>query len=142
MRHRHVLPSLAAALCLVVGCSDSNAPSASHVGLYDLVSINAHTLPATVYDVNPYRLDVTAGSIDLTANSAFVQSVTIVEYENGVASPPTAVACTGHYTRSGNTITLTANATNFCDGSITATLSGSTLTFRDPLYGEAVFRKQ
>lgn len=142
MRRRHLLPSLVAALALLAGCSDSNAPTTSHVGIYALTSLNSHALPATVFDNGVYRFDVTTGSLDLAQNNTFVESVTIVEYESGVASPPTAMVCTGSYSRSGNTITLTANTTDLCDGSITATLSGSTLTIRDPFYGEAVFRKQ
>ncbi|NUQ21107.1 MAG: hypothetical protein HOQ09_09120 [Gemmatimonadaceae bacterium] len=142
MRHHHRLPAILAALWLVGGCSDSNAPKSSHVGLYELVTVNSHALPATVFEQSPYRLDVTAGSLDLTASNTFMQSITVVEYANSVANPPTALACTGHYSRSGNTITLTANTTDVCDGSTTATLNGSTLTISDPALGDAVFRKQ
>lgn len=130
MRRHVTVVALAATLLAAAGCgSDSNAPDTSHVGVYDMVSIDGDPLPATVIDVPGYSLQVTDGSLALNPGNRFVESMTTVETIDDVTEPLEAVSCTGTYSRSGNTITLTTPETEFCIGQrVTGTLSGNTLT--------------
>ena len=120
---------VAAATFLIAGCGDSNAPDTSHVGRYELVSIDGDPVPVAVVDVPGYTLEVTGGSLTLNANNSFVESVTAIETTDGVPSPLDAIACTGHYTRHGSTLSMTTPETDSCAAqTVTGTLSGSTLT--------------
>ncbi|HWE43779.1 MAG TPA: hypothetical protein VG432_14835 [Gemmatimonadaceae bacterium] len=130
MRSSATVVALAATLLAVAGCGgDSNAPDTSHVGLYDMVSIDGDPLPATVIDMPGYNLQVTQGSLSLNANNTFVESLTSVETIDGTQGPVEAISCPGSYARSGNTITLTTPETDICASQrVIGTLSGSTLT--------------
>ena len=130
MRRYAAVAALAAALIAATGCgSDSNAPDRSHVGLYDMVSIDGDPLPATIFDTPGYTIQVTQGSLALNANNSFVESMTIIETVDGTQGPFESVSCLGSYTRSGSTITLTTPETDSCIGQrVTGTLSGRTVT--------------
>ena len=128
MRPSRVLVAFAAIFALA-GCSDSNAPDTSHIGLYQMVSVDGDPLPATVFDARNNMLQVTEGSLALEANNSFVESVALVQTIDGVVGPGESLSCAGHYTRRGNTVTMTSPETDSCaGGSVTGTLSGSTVT--------------
>lgn len=122
--------ALAATLLAAVGCgSDSNAPDTSHLGHYDMVSIDGDPLPATVIDLPGYTLQVTAGGLSLNPNNTFVEGITSMETIDGTQGPLEAVACAGSYTRRGSVITMTTPETAICIGQrVTGTLSGNTIT--------------
>ncbi|HEX8849775.1 MAG TPA: hypothetical protein VF761_09620 [Gemmatimonadaceae bacterium] len=139
---RIALRSFVAALCLAAACSDSNAPNAHLDGVYELQTIDGAPLPVTVFEVGTYRLDLVAGDILFAPSGTFIQSLTTQDFDAGVAGTPTVIACSGRYKVSGSTVTLTANVTPTCEGSVTATISGSKLTITDPSIGTALFEKQ
>ena len=130
MRSYATIAALAVTLTAAAACgSDSNAPDMSHVGLYDMASIDGDPLPATVIDIPGYTVQVTQGGLTLNANNTFVESMTSIETVDGTAGPLEAVSCVGSYTRKGNIITLTTPETDICIGQrVSGTLSGSTLT--------------
>ena len=130
MRSYATVLALAATFLAVTGCgNDSNAPDMSHVGVYDMVSVDGDPLPATIIDMPGYQLVVTQGNLALTANNTFIQSISSIETIDGTDGPLEGIACAGHYTRKGNTITMTTPETDICDGqTVTGTLSGTTLT--------------
>lgn len=129
MRRFATCVALAATLVTAAGCgSDANAPDTSHVGRYDMVSIDGDPLPITIFDMPGYMLELTDGSLTLNANNSFVESITTVETVDGTMGSPESVSCPGTYTRSGNTVTLTTPETVACAGQrVTGTLSGRTL---------------
>ena len=141
MSIRRTLFAVATALALA-GCSDSNAPNAHLDGLYELQTINGELLPVTVFELDTYHIDVVAGDIVFVPNGTFVQSLTTQDFDTGVAGLMTAIACTGRYQVRGSVVTLTANVTPDCEGTITGTISGSKLTITDPSIGTGVFEKQ
>ena len=130
MRTHATVVALTATLLVAAGCgSDSNAPDMSHVGVYDMVSIEGDPLPAAVIEMPGYKLVVTEGNLALTANNTFIESISSIETVDGTEGPLEAVSCAGRYTRKGNTVTLTTPETDICIGqTVTGTLSGSTLT--------------
>lgn len=130
MRSYATVVALAATLITAAGCgSDSNAPDTSHVGVYDMVSVDGDPLPATVIDFPGYKVVVTDGSLALAANNTFIQSISSIETIDGTDGPVEPTSCAGHYTRKGNTITMTIPETDLCDGqTVAGTLSGTTLT--------------
>lgn len=130
MRNLATSVALAATALAFAGCgSDSNAPDMSHVGHYELLSVDSDPLPVTVLDVPGYVLEVTAGSLALEANNTYVQTITLVETTDGVKGPSDAIACSGRYTRHGSTLTLTTPETDVCVGqTVTGTLNGSDVT--------------
>ena len=130
MRRSPALVAAVTALSFAIaGCGDGNGPDTSHVGVYDMVSVDGDPLPVTVVDEPGYTLEVHDGSMTLNANNSFVESLTLVETNDGVAAPGETIACTGRYTRRGNTITLTTPESDSCSGETAiGTLSGNTLT--------------
>ncbi len=130
MRRFATVVALAATLLAAAGCGgDSNAPDRSHVGLYDMASIDGDPLPATIFGMPGYSIQVTQGSLALNANNTSVESITTIETVDGTQGPLESVSCLGSYTRSGSTITLTTPETEACAGQrVTGTLSGRTLT--------------
>lgn len=140
MTHRRFLLGVVTALA-VAACSDSNAPERSHVGSYDLESVNGDRVPSTLFELGSYRIDLTAGALTLAANNTFTNSFSFIEYENGAPVSSQGIVCTGSYARNGSTITLTVTPTQNCDGTVTGTFAGSTITLHDPQFGDAVFRR-
>ena len=74
MRPRHTLLAVAALTFTIAACGDSNAPDMSHVGLYDMLSVDGDPLPVTVYDVPNNMLQ---GSVTGTLSG----STLTVEYD-------------------------------------------------------------
>jgi hypothetical protein len=142
MRYRSTFFALGAALLVASACSDSNSPNQSHVGEYTLDNVNGDKVPATVFELDIYRLDVDQGTLTLNANNTFTNTLEVSEYEDDVLTQQESVVCTGSYKRSGNTLTLTAPDVGDCGGTITATLSGNTLSVEDPSLGRAEYVKK
>ena len=130
MRMSSTLAALAAIGFTVAACgNDSNAPDRSHVGAYDMVSVDGQPLPVKLIDEPGYVFQVTDGSLTLNSNNTFVEDITSVETIDGTMGPIESIACVGSYTRRGSTITLTRPETDSCFGQrLTGTLSGSTLS--------------
>jgi hypothetical protein len=72
-------------LALVTSCGDSTG-LATPVAAYTLVSVNTKTLPATTYADTGYVIEVTAGTITLSADQTYSGSVTTRETVDGNAS--------------------------------------------------------
>jgi hypothetical protein len=135
--------ALAAATALAAGaCSDSNAPTKSFVGSYALISVNGETLPLSIIDQPSLRVTLESGSLLLSANNTFTETVTLGGVVDGVTQPPEQLSCSGTYTRSGDKFTLTAPASESCSGdTLNGTLDGTTLTFTDDTGETLVFRR-
>jgi hypothetical protein len=142
MRYRGTFVALGAALLLASACSDSNSPGQSHVGVYTLDNVNGDEVPAIVFELDVYRLDVNAGTLTLKPDNTFSSTLDISEYQHGVETDHYPVLCSGSYRRSGNAITLTSPGADDCGGTLTATLSGNTLTVEDPSLGTAEYVKK
>jgi hypothetical protein len=143
MRFPRTLLSLVAATVVATACSgDSNAPDNSFVGSYGLISVNGEPLPITIIDQPGLTLTLSSGSMILNANNSFTQTITLATVVDGAAAPPEQLSCTGSYTRSGNSFTLTAPASDDCSGdTLTGTRDGNTLTFSDDTGETLVFRR-
>jgi hypothetical protein len=142
MRITTTLLALATTTLVAAGCSDSNAPTAGHVGRYALVSVNGQPLPVKLIDDPTLSVTVTAGALTLNANSSFTQEATLALTANGFPGPPEQLSCGGSYTGSGNTYTLTGRETEDCSGmTATGVLDGTTLTISDDQGETLVFRR-
>lgn len=130
MRKSATAVALTAIGLAVAACgNDSNAPDTSHVGAYEMVSVDGKPLPVTVIDEPGYMLQVTQGSLTLNPGTTFVEELTSIETIDGTMGPLESVVCLGSYTRKGSTITLTTPETDICFGQrVTGALSGTTIT--------------
>ena len=136
------MATAALATLAATGCSDSNAPDNSHVGSYALVSVNGAPLPLTVIDQPSLKISVQDGALALAANKSYTQTLSVLIVTDGVAAPVEHLSCTGSYTKSGNTFTLTSVESADCSGvTATGTLSGNTLTVTDDSGETLVFRR-
>jgi hypothetical protein len=72
-------------LALSASCHESTAPD-DPVGKYVLASVDAKTLPVTMYSDTGYSLIVTAGALTLTADQKYSGTITTKETVDGVAS--------------------------------------------------------
>ena len=134
MRNLRVL--LLALLLPLAACEDdATGPVDDALGTYTLQTIAGNALPATVFEIGPDRLEVTAGQVALNANNAFTTSLTFRETEGGVVTTNTETA-SGTFVRNGTVILLRGT-----DGSeVLGTIGENTLTLT--AFGQAfVFRK-
>ena len=74
---------------------------------YTLVSVDAKTLPATMYSDTGYSVEVTAGTITLNPDKSFAGSITTRETVDGKASVYVDHAAGSWVEASGGAITLT-----------------------------------
>lgn len=134
--------ALAVAALAASGCSDSNAPNKSFVGSYALISVNGATLPLSIIDQPTLRVTLESGSLLLSANKTFTETITLGGVVDGVTQPSEQLSCSGSYTQSGDKFTLTAPQSESCSGdTLNGTLDGTTLTFSDDTGETLVFRR-
>ena len=113
------------ALALLVGCDndESNAPK-NLAGTYTLSTVGGASLPAVIFSEANYTLEVTGGGVTLNSNGTFSDSYAFRENDAGSITTAT-VPCSGNWTQTGNTITLTETVTSECGDTGTATWDGS-----------------
>ncbi len=123
-------------LLVAAGCGSdkSNAPKRIE-GTYTMQSLGGQTLPMVYYnDANTgERAELLSGSITLNTDGTFSAPWSFrVTDTNGQVSPYQET-CTGPYTHSGNSITITeTNTGGFCGVTADAQWDGNnTLTFPD-----------
>jgi hypothetical protein len=139
---RTLLPLVAATLVATACSGDSNAPDNSHVGSYALVSVDNEPLPITLYDDGSVMVALTEGTLALNANNSFTQGITLNGSIDGEAGPPEHLSCSGTYTHSGNSFTLTSVESEGCSGAtLTGTRDGNTLTFVDDTGERLIFSR-
>ena len=143
MRIHTTILALAASALVAAACggSDSTAPDLSHVGAYDLELIDGAPVPASIFSVPGYHLDVIAGQLTLNANNTFVESITVREIVDDVEGPIEAFNCLGSYQRRGATLTMTVPATPICDAATTTGRIDGNSVIVDYQGVEAVFRR-
>ncbi len=143
MRLSRKLFTLAAATLVATACSgDSNAPDNSHVGSYNLVSVDHQPLPITLYDDSTVQVLLTEGTLVLNANNSFTPGITLSGVVSGQPAPPESLSCSGTYTHSGNSFTLTSVESEDCSGAtLTGIRDGNTLTFTDESGETLVFSR-
>lgn len=123
----------AAAFLAISGCSDSGAtdPYQDHAGVFLLQSIAGAPLPAIITsDATNGTVRVTTGSLFLSANRKFQETLTItLTPPGGTPQNGTAVA-TGDYTVVGDSLEFSLAARGATPASkVQARLIGDTLTY-------------
>ncbi|MEX2582344.1 MAG: hypothetical protein WD766_03675 [Gemmatimonadota bacterium] len=121
--------SLALALVLLlpmlVACDgDPAGPDTSHVGVYQLTSVNGMAVPLSFPDDGAI-VTVVEGSLTLGGSGTFSLEIDLEITEDGQTADET-VNVSGSYTKSGNTLTF--DHADEDGGFATATLSGDVLT--------------
>ena len=104
---------------------DSTSPDVSHVGVYQLQTVDGDGVPAS-FEEDGGTFTVLEGSISLGANGAFSFEAESEWTEAGVTTGETHTL-SGTYTRTGNTLTIVHDG-GVDSGFETATLSGDVLT--------------
>lgn len=80
-------------------------PDRSHVGTYQLATINGRNLPGTIYDIGDRKVEIIAGTVELREDESFTNEIVFRTTEAGqVSSEPDSIF--GSYTRSGSLIDL------------------------------------
>jgi hypothetical protein len=99
----------AALLVALTACSDATAPEVeeSHLGTYNLVTVNGVPLPFSVWQNGDDRLDVTAASITLNEDLSFDDRMTFRLREGGIEEVEEDVSV-GSYTLSRGTLQFTS----------------------------------
>ena len=73
---------LASLAITFAACADPSGPT-TPVASYALTSFGTRALPAVMFEEEGYRLEVTAGSATLEADSTFTFSTTVIETVDG-----------------------------------------------------------
>ena len=143
MRIQRTLLTLVGATLLATGCSgDSNAPGSSYLGRYALVSLDGQPLPLTIINQPTLVVAIHDDTLTLNSNNSFTNATNVLSVVDGVATPIQHLSCTGTYTRSGNSFTLTTVESDACSGdTLTGTLDGNTLTLNEDTGEILVFRR-
>lgn len=118
--------SLLLVLPMFVACDDdpSSPDDTSHVGVYQLVSVDGEEVPFT-FEEEGETITVLEGAITLNANGSFTWAAEL-EITVGEETTTETDGLAGTYTRSGNTVTFEHGGEDV--GFETATLSGDVLT--------------
>ena len=114
------------ALIALAGCGDevTGPTAASLAGTWTLQSVNGLAVPATITGLGANRSDAVSGSVVLTAAATYTQTVSIVSYVSGQATP-TNPSDAGSFTIIGSTIEFTSSVGG---SSQTATVTGNTMS--------------
>jgi hypothetical protein len=105
-----------------VGCKDAGPKSP--IASYDLTTVNAAALPALMYAEEGYSLDITAGAVELKADSTYSMTITVLENVDGNLSTYTDDETGTWLQGASGAITLTSAGGE----TFTAAWSGTTLT--------------
>ena len=138
---RRSLCSLALALAALTACGGDGGtdPKVALAGAYSLSTVDGQTVPYTLYQDTDLKVEVVRGTFTIAENGAYTENVTLRFTDaSGVDEAP--AICSGTYTKSGNSLTLTENETASCGGSWDATWDGrNTITVN---YGLQVVYKR
>ena len=117
---------LAFLLAFALGaCGDSTEPKDTHVGTYQLQSIEGETLPVVLFEILDFRTEAVSGTLRLNSDETWDLTVnTRFTIEGVVTTEP--ISESGTYTLNGTTLTLTGGP-----GSVSGSLIGDTLTITD-----------
>jgi hypothetical protein len=131
---------LAFTLLLVVaaGCGSDKSTAPKRVeGTYTLKTISGSTPPVIIYDdvANNQRIEVLSSTLTINSGGTFSSPWSFRVTDNGAVSPYDET-CTGSFTRSGNTLSLTETDNGaFCGGTFDATWDGNnTITEGNVIY--------
>lgn len=139
---RRLMVFLSAALLAGACGGDANAPNSAFLGRYALILLDGQPLPLTIIDQPSLVVAIHDDTLTLNANKSFTNAVNLSSIVDGVAAPLQHLSCTGTYTRSGNSFTLTTVASEDCSGdTLTGTLDGNTLTVQEDTGEILVFRR-
>lgn len=122
--------SLALALAVLSACggSDKTTGPKTVPGSYSLNNVNGSGLPAVYYQEPGYKLEVTAGAINLSANGSFTDTYSFRETDGATVTSVT-VPCQGTWAQSGSNIVLQEVSTADCGDQATTIWDGNnTLT--------------
>jgi hypothetical protein len=138
---RRSLCSLVLALAALTACggdSGSN-PKVSLAGAYSLSTVDGNVLPYILYQDETLKAEVLRGTFTITGSGTYTENVTIRFTDSGGVEEAPAI-CSGTYTQTGNSLTLTETETADCGGSWGATWDGrNTITVN---YGLQVVYKR
>lgn len=138
---RRSLGSLVLALAALTACGGDGGtdPKVSLAGAYGLSTVDGHTVPYTLFEDTQLKVEVLRGTFTITDNGTYTENVTLRFTDpTGVEEAP--AVCSGTYTKSGNSLTLTETETADCGGSWGATWDGrNTITVN---YGLQVVYKR
>jgi ABC-type phosphate transport system substrate-binding protein len=110
-------------LLALAACSDSMSPEESLIGRYALVTVNGSGLPYVELQQGSYKLELTAGHVQVNTDHTCSTSLTYRETEGTESATETfPFACT--WTLTGNQVRLTYTA----GGSDTGVVSGDDIT--------------
>jgi hypothetical protein len=117
--------SLLTVLALAACGGDSTGPKGTLAGSYSLVTIAGQNLPLVYQDASG-KLELLSGSFVIDGTNTFTETIVLrlSDASGNVISPATPVACSGTYTRSGNSLTLIETETDECGGTWTGTWDG------------------
>jgi hypothetical protein len=106
----------------VTGCSDGVGPDMSHIGTFELSTINGGNLPGTVRDIGGEKVEITAGTMTLNRDNTFFNEL-VFRTSEGEEVTIERESINGTYTRAGSSIELET-----VDGfTFVLTLSGNTV---------------
>lgn len=140
---RRFLCLLTVVAATVTGCGgDSTGPKGSLPGSYNLVTIAGQNLPLVFQDASG-KLELLSGSFVIDGANTFTETVVLrlSDPSGTVISPAAPVACSGTYTRTGNSLTLIETETEDCGGTWTATWDGRNSVSVDYDGAIAVYRR-
>ena len=113
---------------VAAGCGGDKSTAPKRIeGTYALKTINGSPPPLTIYDdtTTHQRIEVLASSLTINAGGSFSSPWSFRITDNGTVSPY-AETCTGTFTRTGNSLSITETDNGgFCGGSRTATWDGN-----------------
>lgn len=115
-------------LFVAAGCGSDKSTAPKRIeGTYALKTISGATPPTIIYDdaTNNQRIEVLSSTLTLSNGGTFSSPWSFRITDNGTVSPYDET-CTGTFTRSGNSLSITETDNGgFCGGTYSATWDGN-----------------
>ena len=125
-------------LIAAAGCGSDKSTAPKRIeGTYTLKTVGGNAPPTIIYDdpTNNQRVEVLSGTLTINTGGTFSSPWSFRITNNGSVGPYDET-CTGSFTRSGNTISLTeVDNGGFCGGTFSAEWDGNnTITEGNVIY--------
>jgi hypothetical protein len=113
---RRSLCSLALALAALTACGGDGGtdPKVSLAGAYNLSTVDGHIVPYILYEDTDVKVEAVRGTFTI-GSGTYTENVTI-RFTDSSGPEEVPAICSGTYTNTGNSLTLTETPSDDCSG--------------------------
>lgn len=104
-----------AALTACGGGDGGSSPTVPLAGVYNLSTVDGHTVPYILFEDATLKVEAMRGTFTITGSGTYTENVTI-RFTDSAGTEEVPAICSGTYSRTGNSLTLTETQSSDCSG--------------------------